>query len=75
MDFIGLIYDLLTRKLQRSRSVLASLLLIPLTLFVGVPLCQWGARGQALEGRTCQQILSYYYPGSTVALHEKVVRR
>jgi len=33
----------------------------------GVGLCQWGARGQALEGRTCEQILSYYYPGNTVA--------
>ncbi len=29
----------------------------------GVGLCQWGSRGQALEGRTCEQILSYYYPG------------
>ena len=26
-----------------------------------------GARGQALEGRKCAQILSYYYPGTTVA--------
>ena len=34
----------------------------------GVGLCQWGARGQALEGRTCEQILSYYYPGATVVL-------
>ena len=33
----------------------------------GVGLCQWGARGQALEGRTCEQILRYYYPGSTMA--------
>jgi stage II sporulation protein D len=33
----------------------------------GVGLCQWGCRGQALEGRTCEQILQYYYPGSTVA--------
>jgi stage II sporulation protein D len=33
----------------------------------GVGLCQWGARGQALEGRTCEQILKHYYPGSTVA--------
>jgi len=32
----------------------------------GVGLCQWGARGQALEGRTCEQILSYYYRGATV---------
>ena len=33
----------------------------------GVGLCQWGSRGQALEGRTCEQILQYYYPGSKVA--------
>ena len=33
----------------------------------GVGLCQWGSRGQALEGRTCDQILQYYYPGSTIA--------
>ncbi|MGE5194197.1 MAG: SpoIID/LytB domain-containing protein, partial [Deltaproteobacteria bacterium] len=33
----------------------------------GVGLCQWGARGQALEGRTCEQILKYYYPGATIA--------
>lgn len=32
----------------------------------GVGLCQWGARGQALEGRTCEQILGYYYPGATI---------
>lgn len=30
----------------------------------GVGLCQWGARGQALEGRSCVEILTYYYPGS-----------
>ncbi|MBI3862158.1 MAG: SpoIID/LytB domain-containing protein, partial [Planctomycetia bacterium] len=33
----------------------------------GVGLCQWGARGQALEGKTCPQILQHYYPGSTIA--------
>jgi stage II sporulation protein D len=33
----------------------------------GVGLCQWGARGQALEGRTCDRIIDYYYPGSTIA--------
>ncbi|HEY2250306.1 MAG TPA: SpoIID/LytB domain-containing protein [Planctomycetaceae bacterium] len=33
----------------------------------GVGLCQWGSRGQALEGRSCDQILQYYYPGSTIA--------
>src|SRR5262249_18913558 len=32
----------------------------------GVGLCQWGARGQALEGKKCEQILSYYYPGTTI---------
>jgi stage II sporulation protein D len=32
----------------------------------GVGLCQWGTRGQALEGRTCEQILKYYYPGTNV---------
>lgn len=30
----------------------------------GVGLCQWGARGQALEGRTAMQILRHYYPGA-----------
>ena len=35
----------------------------------GVGLCQWGARGQALEGRTCDEILKYYYPGATVETH------
>ena len=33
----------------------------------GVGLCQWGSRGLALEGRTCEQILQYYYPGSAIA--------
>jgi stage II sporulation protein D len=29
----------------------------------GVGLCQWGARGQALAGRSTTQILQYYYRG------------
>ncbi len=29
----------------------------------GVGLCQWGARGQGIAGRTCFQILRHYYPG------------
>lgn len=33
----------------------------------GVGLCQWGSRGQALEGKTCEQILNYYYPSVTLA--------
>jgi stage II sporulation protein D len=32
----------------------------------GVGLCQWGARGQALAGKSAAEILSYYYPGSQV---------
>lgn len=28
----------------------------------GVGLCQWGARGQALQGRSAARIVSYYYP-------------
>ncbi|MBS0263230.1 MAG: SpoIID/LytB domain-containing protein [Planctomycetes bacterium] len=35
----------------------------------GIGLCQWGARGQALAGRSCQQILQHYYPGMTLAVH------
>jgi stage II sporulation protein D len=32
----------------------------------GVGLCQNGAFGQALAGRTYREILSHYYPGTTV---------
>lgn len=32
----------------------------------GVGMSQIGARGQALEGRTAQEILNYYYPGTAV---------
>ena len=35
----------------------------------GVGLCQWGARGMALEGRSSSQILQYYFPGTTIG-HE-----
>jgi stage II sporulation protein D len=31
-----------------------------------VGLCQWGARGQGLEGKTCNQILRYYYSGASI---------
>lgn len=34
----------------------------------GVGLCQWGARGQALAGRTHLEILQHYYPGAEVQL-------
>lgn len=30
----------------------------------GVGLCQWGAKGMADEGKTYQEILQFYYPGS-----------
>jgi stage II sporulation protein D len=32
----------------------------------GVGLCQWGARGLALAGKNCDQILQHYYAGSKV---------
>ena len=32
----------------------------------GVGMCQWGARGQALEGRHFKEILSTYFPASEV---------
>ncbi|MEK6677271.1 MAG: SpoIID/LytB domain-containing protein [Planctomycetota bacterium] len=30
----------------------------------GLGLCQWGAQGQALQGRPALDILAFYYPGS-----------
>jgi len=33
----------------------------------GIGLCQWGARGMAEAGRNYREILSYYFPGSTLA--------
>ncbi|MBI4433073.1 MAG: SpoIID/LytB domain-containing protein [Candidatus Omnitrophica bacterium] len=32
----------------------------------GVGLCQWGALGQALLGKTYKEILHFYYPGSEI---------
>ena len=32
----------------------------------GVGMCQWGAKTQAEAGKTYQQILAFYYPGSEV---------
>ena len=32
----------------------------------GVGLCQYGARGLARRGRSCDQILAYYYPGASI---------
>ncbi len=33
----------------------------------GVGLCQWGARGMALDGASSSDILSFYLPGTTIA--------
>ncbi len=33
----------------------------------GVGMCQWGARGLALSGRTARDILGLYFPGTAVA--------
>jgi stage II sporulation protein D len=32
----------------------------------GVGMCQCGAQGMARKGKTTEQVLSYYYPGSKV---------
>lgn len=32
----------------------------------GVGMCQWGARGLAQEGKTCEQILRHYYSGAKI---------
>ncbi len=32
----------------------------------GLGLCQWGAEGQALEGRRAGEIIRFYYPGVTL---------
>jgi stage II sporulation protein D len=33
----------------------------------GAGMCQYGADGMARQGRTFQEILSYYYPGTRTA--------
>ncbi|MFH1379618.1 MAG: SpoIID/LytB domain-containing protein [bacterium] len=32
----------------------------------GVGLCQWGAKGMAEKGKTYEEILKYYYPGTQI---------
>lgn len=32
----------------------------------GVGLCQWGAKELAAQGKSCEEILAYYYPGSAL---------
>jgi stage II sporulation protein D len=41
----------------------------------GVGLCQWGARGLALAGRSSTEILRHYYPGARVVVLEPARRR
>jgi stage II sporulation protein D len=36
----------------------------------GVGLCQWGARGQAMRGRSYEKILKFYFPGSVLSVVE-----
>lgn len=36
----------------------------------GVGMCQWGAKGMALEGFNYKQILQHYYPGTTISVIE-----
>lgn len=40
----------------------------------GVGLCQWGAKGQAEEGKNYRDILNFYYPGSDLMpLDQKLI--
>ncbi len=34
----------------------------------GVGMCQWGAKGQAEQGKEYREILAYYYPGTNLAI-------
>ncbi len=36
----------------------------------GVGLCQWGALQMARQGKNYREILSFYYPGTTIQFHE-----
>jgi stage II sporulation protein D len=36
----------------------------------GIGLCQWGALQMALEGKSYREILSFYYPGTTIQKYE-----
>lgn len=36
----------------------------------GVGLCQWGARGMALAGRSARDILALYFPGTQVSIND-----
>ena len=36
----------------------------------GVGMCQWGARGMALAGRTARDVLALYFPGTQVSTND-----
>jgi stage II sporulation protein D len=38
----------------------------------GVGMCQWGAYGLSKKGRTAEEILKFYYPGSQITSLEKI---
>jgi stage II sporulation protein D len=38
----------------------------------GVGMCQWGALGLAEQGKTAEEILSFYYPGAEITTIDKV---
>jgi stage II sporulation protein D len=38
----------------------------------GIGLCQWGARGRAMAGQSAVEILSAYYPGTSVVDLERI---
>jgi stage II sporulation protein D len=57
--------SLLVTKLQRMSSQ-ETLAVEGAGLGHGVGLCQWGARGMALDGRAAYEILAFYFPGASV---------
>ncbi len=38
----------------------------------GVGMCQWGAYGMARNGKRCEEILKYYYPGAEISTIDKI---
>ena len=38
----------------------------------GVGMCQWGAKGQSDKGKSCEEILEFYYPESEITAIDKI---
>ncbi|MFA5499782.1 MAG: SpoIID/LytB domain-containing protein [Candidatus Omnitrophota bacterium] len=38
----------------------------------GVGMCQWGAKGLSEKGKTCKEILDFYYPGAQITTIDKI---